>query len=362
MDWLVIVGWISGWLLLWRVPRLGRAELRQPAYRISIIIPARNEADRLPTLLQSLGSQTLQPHEVIVVDDHSLDGTRDVVQSFAGVKLLDAHALPGGWTGKSWSCATGASHVTGDLIVFLDADVCLAPEALERVVALWERSGGLVSVQPRHDPHRPVEALSLPFNVTAVMGLGIASIFPPSREWGVSGPCVVTDRHTYDDVGGHAAVRGSVAEDLALARRYSDAGHPVTCVVGGSQVRFRMYRNLRGIFEGWTKNIATGARSTPFLRTTGIVVWVAGLLTAAGFAASNVTDSASGAVAAAVVYTAVAVQVGVLGHQVGRFGPVALLWPVLLAFFVAVFVWSTLLSFGIGRVRWSGRSIALKRR
>lgn len=360
-TWLVVAGWTAGWLLLWRLPRLTDPQPPPREHRISIIVPARNEGDRLPDLLDSLATQTLSPHEVIVVDDDSADDTHAVATSYRHVRVMSSPPLPDGWTGKCWSCHTGVAAASGDLLVFLDADVRLAPAALESTVGLWEQSGGLVSVQPRHDPDRAIEALSLPFNVVALMGLGIGSVLPPAEEWGVSGPCMVTDRQTYNEIGGHASVRGAVAEDLALGRRYTENGHSLSCVAGGDRVRFRMYRTLPALFEGWSKNMATGARRAPILRTAAIVLWIAALLTAAGAVVGHATDQGSGLAWALAIYTAVALQLGVFGHRVGRFGPAALVWPVLVAFFVTTFMWSAWLSLGLGRVRWSGRSIALGR-
>lgn len=358
VTYLLIAGWLAGWILLWRLPTLDR---RAPARadRVSVVIPARNEADRLPLLLESLRTQTRPPHEVIVVDDHSTDDTAAVATAFPGVTLVPAADMPPGWTGKSWACETGVRRTTGDALVFLDADVELAPDALSALVATWEPHGGLLSVQPHHHIVRPVEALSLPFNVIALMGLGVGSLVPPRRGWGAAGPCMITSRAAYDASGGHRAVRRAVAEDLALADRFVESGQPVQVRSGAGDVRFRMYRNLPGLFEGWSKNVATGARRTPFLRSIGIGLWVTSLLIAVGAVFGGAVPAVSGLASVSVLYALVGLQVAVLGRRVGQFGPAAAAWPVLAVFFVAVFTWSAGRTFLLRQVRWSGRTLHL---
>jgi 4,4'-diaponeurosporenoate glycosyltransferase len=355
VTWLVLAGWLAGWVLLWQVPRIRAPRGPVDAVRVSVVVPARNEADRLPDLLASLGRQSLVPVEVVVVDDGSTDATAEVAAA-AGARVVEAPPVPDGWTGKSWACATGVDATDGDVVVFLDADVVLADDALAAVVDAWRDGGGMVSVQPHHHPRRPVEALSLPFNVVSVMGLGIGSLIPPRREWGAAGPCLVLARRDYDAIGGHRAVRAEVAEDLALAERAVAAGLPVRCLAGGSLLHFRMYRDLRGLVEGWGKNLATGARHTPFLRSLGTVLWITALLTLA------LEVPGLPPISAVAVYLAATVQVFLLGRQVGRFGAAAVVWPILLAGFAAVFALSAVRTVLLRRVRWSGRDVVLAAR
>jgi cellulose synthase/poly-beta-1,6-N-acetylglucosamine synthase-like glycosyltransferase len=90
--------------------------------RLSVIIPARNEADNLERLLRSLEQQSLRPDEVVVIDDHSVDQTASLAQSL-GATVIRAPDLPAGWLGKSWACWLGAQKAKGEVLIFLDADV-----------------------------------------------------------------------------------------------------------------------------------------------------------------------------------------------------------------------------------------------
>lgn len=354
---LLVAGWLIGWVLLWRLPALSRPRPNRPRPPLTVVIPARNEADRIPLLLASLAEQSTPPDQIVVVDDDSSDDTAALADAFVGVDVISSPTLPDGWAGKSWACTAGVAAARNEVLVFLDADVELAPDALAALVTSWEEHGGLLSVQPHHHVQRPIESLSLPFNVISMMGLGIGSLIPPRRQWGAAGPCLVTSRTDYERVGGHGAVAGEVAEDLALAEQYRTAGRPVTCVGGDELVRFRMYRDLRGVVEGWSKNLVTGARRTPIVRAVAVALWLTALLTMA----LHLVDGPGhgNAWLWTATYLAGAVQFTMLGRRVGHFGPAGLLWPVLLVFFVAVFALSAVRIIVFRQVRWSGRQIAV---
>jgi 4,4'-diaponeurosporenoate glycosyltransferase len=363
VTWLVLGGWLAGWALLWRLPRPTRGLPPADVGTVSVVIPARNEADRLPLLLAGLLGQSIPPDQIVVVDDASADDTAAVARSYAGVEVVAAPPVPEGWTGKSWACATGVAASSGDTIVFLDADVQLADDALGSILATWSDRRGLLSVQPHHHVSSPVEALSLPFNVISMMGIGIGSVLPTRRQWAAAGPCMVTSRSDYALAGGHSAVRGEVAEDLALAGRFDEVGLPVRCLAGGALVRFRMYRNLRQVFEGWGKNLATGARRTPVLRGLATAWWVSALLSVAILSIEALVRADAGALASAsALYGAVALQVALLARQVGRFGWAAAVWPVLFGFFIVVFAWSAVRTLVARQVTWSGRTIRVAAR
>lgn len=389
---LELVRWLAGTWLLWRVRTCGadaqddlagRAELDEGDGRITVVIPARDEEENLPRLLASLAEQDLRPAEVIVVDDESRDATPEAARS-AGATVIAAGPLPPGWTGKSWACATGAeaaaagaaggSEAATDLratgcdmptesrgnagtgtLVFLDADTWLVPGGLASILAEHRRRGGLVSVQPFHVTERPFEALSAFFNLVSMMGVGAFTPRRRARPTGAFGPCLVCSTADYATAGGHAHpdVRGRVVEDVALARRFAGAGLPVSVLGGRGTISFRMYRGgTSQLIEGWTKNFATGATSTRPLTFVLISLWLSGCISAAWYLPAP---------AAAAVYLAYSGQLAWMLRRIGRFGlwP-ALLYPVPLAFFLAVFARSLVLTHVRGEVRWRGRTISTR--
>lgn len=360
---LVAIQWAAGVWLLARIrgpqrSRSGRvAGERAPT--VSVIVPARNEEASLPHLLASLAAQTVPPSEVIVVDDHSEDATAALAAA-AGVTVLDAPPLAEGWRGKPAACAAGAEMATGELLVFLDADVTLAPGALAAVIDEHRRSGGLVSVQPFHMTARPYERLSAICNVVSMMGT-LAFTGPPRREVTMAfGPCMVTSRADYDAVGGHTdpTVRSQVIEDIFLARCFRAADLPVSVLGGRTMVRFRMYPGgPRQLIDGWTRSLGVGARGASPLAIVGPFLWVWGALVAAWDGLSAVVGGPH-RVVDAVVYAVWAAQIGWMLRRVGRFGALtAVLFPVPLLAFVALFVRSVVLLVTRRQIRWRGRLV-----
>lgn len=375
----VIAGWLAGWWLLWRIPTVG-GPARQPgggapagersrarhdglaAADVTVVIPARNEAHSLPRLLESLRAQTSPPRRIVVVDDASEDGTGATARSFPGVTVIDGAPLPPGWTGKTWACHQGVQAADTERIVFLDADVVLAPDGLAAVVDELDRRGGLVSVQPFHRTERPYEQLSAVFNVVAMMGVGAASPGRDGRAAAAFGPCLACRRADYDAVGGHAAVRGEIVEDVALASRFAGAGLPVHALGGGDRLAFRMYPDgVRQLVEGWSKNFASGAGATSRLRLALVVLWVVALLSAVRMLVDGLLGAGPGTVALGGSLTAASVvQQRVMLRQVGTFGwPSAVGYPLMLGVFLAVFARSLWLTAVRREVVWRGRAIPL---
>jgi len=342
---LFLAGWSCGWLLLWRLPVPPRAvaSAGPSRPRLAVVVPARDEAAMLPALLASVQAQLREGDELVVVDDHSTDGTA-AVASACDARVLAAPELADGWAGKPAACHAGAMATTAALLVFVDADVVLADGALDRLALAQAASGAVVSVQPWHQMAGPVERLSLVFNLTALMGGGSFSAWRGQvRHRLAYGPVLLLDRERYEAVGGYAnpAVRGAVAEDLALARL---VGRSLP-FAGRRLASFRMYpQGACQLVRGWTKNIATGAGNVPWWAGALVVAWIWSL--AGGVFASWWCVAAS------------VVQVAVQGRRVGRYGLLsALLYPLLLAFFLAVFLRSVVLTATGSRVRWRGRLV-----
>ena len=366
---LEVLRWACGAWLLWSIPRCRPSAAPPggtgPATGAAVVIPARDEESTLPVLLASLRAQDPAPAEVVVVDDGSSDATADVARR-SGATVVECEPVPSGWTGKAWACWTGAQATTSPTLVFLDADTEVAPGGLERVLGEHGRRSGLVSVQPFHVTRRPYERLSAFFNVVAMMGVDAFGVRrgrrPPA---GAFGPCLVTSRADYLAAGGHRAVRGEVVEDVALARRYRATGAAVSCLGGRGSVRFRMYpAGVRQLVEGWTKNFASGAGATRAGTLVLVSVWLSGCISAAWYlGAAAVGRGPLPPTAAAAVYAAYASQLQWMLVRAGRFGwATAAAFPLPLAFFLAVFARSLVLTNLRGEVTWRGRTVATGRR
>jgi len=332
--------WAVGFLLGRRLVRCARSVPPPGSPAVSIVIPARNEEHNLPKLLRSLAAQSVQPREIIVVNDASTDRTAEIARR-SGAVVLDSRPLPEGWRGKTWACHQGAEAATGSRLLFLDADTWLEPLGLARLLELHE--GGALSLGPFHVVRRAYEELSLFFNFNMAFG---------TMPDGLFGPMLLVDRESYQRAGGHAAVKGRTLENFFLARQFRAAGIPTRSATGRNIFSFRMYPNgLRELIEGWTKGFASGASQTPRGVLLLIVAWMIGLMLAPiGWLATGDW------LWWGPLYLLCAAQVGWLSPQIGSFRRMtALLYPVPLVFFFAVFARSAMRS---GKqVTWKGREI-----
>ena len=344
---------------------------RDGAASVSVVIPARNEAATLPALLGSLQRLTVTVRDIVVVDDDSRDATASVAAS-AGARVLNPGPPPSGWTGKAWACHVGAHATSGELLLFLDADTVLAPDALDCLVELHARHGGLVSVQPFHGVVRTYEHLSAYFNVVALVASGAFAPRPGGRPMAF-GPCLLTSRAAYEQAGGHSAVRAEILDDVKLALAYHRAGLPVRCLVGGKSIRMRSYPGgIRQLADGWTKNFASGASAAPPGATLAAVAWVSAHHAVAVGAALALIEAGTGLGASlthgpaalwTLAWVGAAWQLRSILRRIGSFGWWTwVLFPVPLLAFDVLFARSAALTAVRRSVRWRGRDVDLRRR
>ncbi len=257
---------------------------------ISVIIPARNEAETIETVVRSVLASQYPRLELLVVDDRSTDATAAIVSRLAAqdprLRLLPGAELPAGWYGKPWACHQGSQAATGDLLVFTDADTRHGPELLGRSVAALEQSGAdALTLAPRQLCLGFWERIVMP-QIWMLLGLR----FHPdrvnrarrARDVIANGQFVMFRRETYQAIGGHTSVRSEVAEDLALAHRLYRAGKRFRFVFAEEQMQTRMYTGLAHLIEGWSKNVYLGGRRSypdePLLRALVPVGLAAALL------------------------------------------------------------------------------------
>ena len=263
---------------IWRArgdPSLDREPVADAdAPKVSVIIPARNEASNIAACVQSILLSHYPSLEVIVVDDHSADDTLAIARVMATihhrVTAIEAPPLPDGWFGKQWACERGAAVASGDILCFTDADTRHGRELLARTVHRLKRCEmDFVSVLGRQVMLTFWERLIQP-QVFAMLSMrfGGARAVNESRravDKLANGQYMLLTRAAYDEVGGHAAVRDQVAEDLALAQRLFEHGKRTELVEGRNHLSTRMYTSFGTLVRGWMKNIyAGGVRAAPF--------------------------------------------------------------------------------------------------
>lgn len=240
--------------------------------RVSLLLPVRNEAHRVgPTLRSLLAQRGLPDHELIVLDDGSTDGTADLVASIGGprVRVLTGQSLPAGWLGKPWACEQLAEAATGSVLVFVDADVELAPHAVAATVALLrERAATLVSPYPRQRAHGVAERLVQPlltWSWLTFLPLRLAESSPRTSLAAANGQLLCVDAAGYAAAGGHAAVADAVLEDVELLRAVKRSGRRGLIADGTGLAHCRMYAGARDLAAGYGKSLWTVPAGAPVL-------------------------------------------------------------------------------------------------
>jgi len=300
--WLLAMPWIAALVLVLRRyatrgPLLQGYAPRPEGPMLSVVIPARNEAVNIEACARSVLAAEYRPLEVIVVDDCSTDGTPEIVQRLVAepatggrLRLVRGAAVPTGWFGKPWALVQGYRATRGDLLVFADADTRHAPDLIARAVtALRIEHADLISVIPRQEMGGFWERLIQPhvfFALHSRVG-DLRRVNRTRTPWNAiaNGQFILTTRIAYQAVGTHAAVRDAVAEDLWLAQQYVRGGRDIFLLHATDLMSTRMYRSLREIMEGWTKNLALGAplmmppiawvrRLLPYVMWLPVFAWV----------------------------------------------------------------------------------------
>jgi chlorobactene glucosyltransferase len=305
VDLLPAVPWLIPFLTLPRLsrrsPNLSDAPARSGRL-VSVIIPARNEAATIATVVRSILDTSYRPFELLVVDDRSSDRTAAIVESLPvdpRLRLVRGEELPEGWYGKPWACFQGYRHARGELLLFTDADTIHQPALLRHAVgALEQQNAALVTVSPTQRCVTFWERLVMPqiwFLLALRYHPRTVNRARRARDVIANGQFILTSRTAYEIAGTHAAVRHEVAEDLALAQRYLGKGLKLHFAFAERLMETRMYQGLAHLIEGWSKNIYLGGRRSfpdeplrralvPVMLVLGMLFWLtppAGLLAAA---------------------------------------------------------------------------------
>ncbi|MBP3965085.1 glycosyltransferase family 2 protein [Paenibacillus lignilyticus] len=362
----LIVGSLAllvGIFMFWTLPIIKTIEKNGQLFPLlSIIIPARNEADRISPLLRSLQEQHYQSFEVLVVDDHSTDQTAEIAKSY-GAKVLQNKAVESG-SGKSTACWHGAQHAKGQWLLFLDADTSFTnADSLFKILGFYHRKGarGILSLQPHHTVHKLYENLSAIFNVIVIVGMNVFTIWGPAfKAAGSFGPCIVCNKKDYFLTGGHHKILSAVMDDLALGQAFMDNNLPVYCMGGRGIIDFRMYpEGLRSLVEGWCKSFAVGSKSTHPVVMAMTILWITGGFMSTAALISSITGFNSGAmVLSGLLYAAYALQMMRFAHRCGNFNRwIFLIYPLLFLFFSTIHLYSLFRAHVLHSVSWKGRKI-----
>ena len=345
---------------------LRRPPTTPPAVRcpVTVVLPVRDEEAHVEACLSALLAQEgVGDLRVVVVDDGSSDATASQVraQTDPRVRLVPAGPPPPGWLGKPWACATGVASAAeegraGDdaVLVFVDADVRLFPDAVAGAVAVLDAHRlDLVSPWPRPLAHTWAERLVQPLAPwlwATTLPLRLAERSPRPSLAAATGQFLVLTGRGYRAAGGHRGVRGEVIEDLALLRAVKRAGGRGGPIDGSRLAACRMYTGWAELRDGYTKSLwgAVGGSpaATAAAATALTAVWVLPPLAALRGSRTGLAGYAAGVAGRALIAARTGSRV----------------WPDALAHPVSVLALDILLAHSItgrrrGTLTWRGRAV-----
>lgn len=231
---------------------------------ISVIVPARNEEENIPHCLESLQQQDYPNFEVIVVNDRSKDRTGSIVEAFARrdprVKPVNGERLKDGWLGKSHALHQGVQVARGDWLLFVDADTWHHPQSLSASMDhVLRENVDMLSLYPHFVCKSFWEKVIQPAVGRMILIAGpltfVNSRKPISRIFYMAiGQFILVRKNVYEAVGGHAAIRERVTEDVELAKRVKGAGYALNFLYGFDVLHTRMYTTFSELWRGWSRS------------------------------------------------------------------------------------------------------------
>jgi len=350
----------------WNVRRIRRPQPTNAplAESVDVAIPARNEEATLEATIASVRNQQGVPQlSIHVLDDGSTDRTGDIADAAARedsrvhVHHRPDNDPPSGWLGKNYACMNLARESDSDVLVFIDADVLLEPDAINALVhELRAGDFALVAPYPRQIAITWLERLMQPllaWSWMTTVPLRVAE----NTQWAsmsvANGQLMVFDARAYRAIGGHEAVRGEVIEDVALMRSVREAGLRAATVDGATVASCRMYEDSSDLIEGYTKsawNAFGGAIGSVAVNAAMLALYVAP-------PAAMLTRRGRTRLWGALGYAGAVVGRAVVARDRGeRVWPDALAHPASIVAFVAInaLSWSRHLR---GTTSWKGRVI-----
>ena len=253
----------------------------ETAPRVTVLVPAKDEGERVRVCLDSVLAQDYPNFSVITIDDRSTDDTGRILDAIAAAappgKVRSLHieqgALPPGWLGKCHALHVAAKEADGEWLMFVDSDVRLQPDAVRASVALAaSRDYHALSLMAALECHTFLERLVLPLAACAWSVMYAISVTNNDNRSPAfaNGQFFLIRRSAYESVGGHESVRDQITEDVELARLLKHNGFRVRLVLGSQFVSTRMHATLPQMLRGWGRIYSGTSRRSPWR-----IIWAA---------------------------------------------------------------------------------------
>jgi chlorobactene glucosyltransferase len=250
----------------------------QQAPEVSICIPARNEAETIERCVRSAAAQQYPNYHIYVLDDGSTDGTSEILANLATtfkerLSVIEGKPKPDGWLGKSWACHQLSEKATGEILIFIDADTWLEPEAAAKVTRTMGKDVvDLITLWPEQELGSYWEKTVIPLLYFALLTLLPSRYVHRFPRWippflrkklaplfaAACGQFMAFRSEAYHSIGGHQSVKNQVVEDVELAKNIKRAGFSVKMYHGRKTVHCRMYTSAQELWDGFRKNFLAG--------------------------------------------------------------------------------------------------------
>lgn len=267
--------------------------------KVSICIPARNEVDVIEHCVTSALKQNYPNFEVLVLDDESTDGTTEILTKLSGIINnlfhIEGKPKPNDWFGKPWACHQLSEIASGDVLIFIDADVWLEEDAILKAVTELTTIDS-ITVWPEQVVETFWEKQVIPMIYFALFTLLPAKYVERPPRWlphslqskfaplfaAACGQFIAFNREAYDKIAGHISVKNKIIEDVELAKNIKSAGLSLKMLHGIDLVHCRMYSNQKELWNGLRKNFFVGFSNNVFffsaMAALHLFVYVAPLL------------------------------------------------------------------------------------
>ena len=348
-----VLGLLSGVMLLFHLKKHPRSNQKNDL-NISIVIPARNEALRLPFLLESLKSS---PHEVIVVDDESEDDTKQVALKY-GVKVIHPKPRPEGIKGKPWALLNGVKEAKESVVLLLDADTTILPKGIERLISIYLENETPLSIQPYHHMKKSYERLSVIFNLVVVMASNTYQMFNKKKHiTAFFGPAQMMKKDEFLKYASQKDVNTKVLEDIQLGKAILKNDIQIRSIIGYGLIKFRMYpEGIHAVLKGFGKNFATGAIAINPLVTILISLWLSGIYASINYLIQGII---SGAILLPIgLFLSQGLFLYQTAKKIGNFkASLMILFPIHALFFLMTFIYSFFAIYVFKNNQWKGRRV-----
>lgn len=323
---------------------------------VSVLIPARNEEKNIGLLLDDLLSQDYGNLEIIVFNDQSDDSTDKIVTEYTisdmRVRLINSPGLPQGWLGKNCACHSMATEATGSFFLFLDADVRISGNMIERAVGFSEKNDlSLVSVFPEQEIVTMGEWITVPnmnFILLSLLPLILVrkTRFPSLAA--ANGQFMFFEAENYRELNPHEIMKNNRVEDISIARLYKKTGHRVACMLGDDDLTCRMYTRFMDAVSGFSKNV------TAFFGNSFILATLFWIITTFGFIPVLLSTPPIVFTAFLAAYIATRIIISAASRQKIIYN---LVFIIPLQISLAFFIYTALKNRIYGKYKWKGRNI-----